>query len=135
MCERIDQPAEIARHAFKLLPLDEKGGRGLNAKLVALGLFLLDRVRVLAAIQTRVERGRIQTHLYGKTLQIILRKGALVFARLVPKDIVSILPELVLVARTIGGFSRPLRFRPDKGKVVKDNFGLSRIHILGHQLL
>jgi hypothetical protein len=93
-------------------PVDHKGGRALHADLLGGAGFLLDDAGVFAGIQALVEGCRIQAELFGKAFQIVFAEGALVFAVLLLKEQIVVLPKLILIASAFAGFRRPLRLIP-----------------------
>ena len=133
----LDQPRQLVReqHALIAFPVDEKCRRRLHVALLTFGKLLVHVRGILAAIHTRVEGSHIEAEQTRKSLQVIARKCAAVFGALVSEQIIGILPEFVLINRTLGGLCRPLRFCADDGKIPIDDPGFTRLDIFGRELL
>ncbi len=58
------------------------------------------------------------------------REGANIFAGLVRKHVLSVVPKPMLLTRTFGGLRGPVGFKPDEGKMPVDRLRLTRIYIL-----
>jgi hypothetical protein len=90
------------------LPIDRKGGCRLHPQLAADRGLVFYELGVFTRIEAGIELLRIQAHVGGKFLQVVLGEGSLVFSILMGKQVVMEIPEGILIAGALRSLSRPL---------------------------
>ena len=119
---RQDRVEQVLKHGQILRPdhrvaVDDHGRRALDAQALCPPRLVQNDLCVFFGVHAFVELVGIETEINGKPLQVFFAVGTLVFAAVVGKQEIMVLPKRILVSRALAGFRRPLRFRAEKRKM------------------
>jgi hypothetical protein len=109
--------------------INNEGWRTAYPKLVGSGCLHLNRLRICPGVKALIKGSRVQIEVDCKFFKVILAESALVLAILAGKQLIMVLPELILVAGTLAGLSRPLRFFSQESHVPVTKPDLAVFHI------